>query len=98
MASPTQVSVTVLSAGEGEILAAATTTTRRRFLRIHNTDLANEIHVSVDGAAATVDSILIPAPEIGGRGFIEWQHPHVPQGAIRGLAITSDVEAVIEVG
>ena len=98
MASPTQVSVTALSAGEAILLAAAPATAKRRFLRIHNTDLVNEIHVSVDGAAATVDSILIPAPEVGGRGFIEWQHPHVPQGELRALAITADVEVVVEVG
>ena len=80
--------ITVPQAAEGELLAA---NVYRGYLRISNTDATNFINVNAGGGAATIDDIRIPP-----LGFVEWKGLGVPVAAIRGLANTADVEAVIQ--
>lgn len=104
MGSPTYTRVTVPQTGEGEILAASGAREQRKFLRITNVDPTNFCYISLLAAAvAGTDLVLYSAAAAadgatGARTHVEWNHPHVPQGAIRGLADTADVEVVVEVG
>lgn len=93
MGSPTYNEVSVPQAGEAEILAAPGARSQRRFLRVINVDPTNFFNFTTDGSAATITGIKL-AP----LASIEWKHPDVPQGQLRGLANVADAEAVIEVG
>jgi hypothetical protein len=101
MASLNTLRVTCPEAAENTILAATGDRDQRKFLRITNVDPTNICYISALAAATVADIVLYPstltaAAQIGAPNFIEWTHPNVPQGEIRGLAVVADVELIIE--